>query len=244
MPAAVRAVVDLLRQRLGEWHERIDERLVPRLRLSELSHRRAGALHGGTERRGGDFVVVTHLFADRAQNQTPDDTGGAASGVGPCVAGTGEHRAHPRPGIRGSQRRLRGRPAASLHPDAVISVAGDPVHVAEPAGRGSSEVATALSARVTSGTCARDASLDSGTSRVLLDARRWRDGRSTTWWPSTVPRRYAGVSTGEVHSRSSSSSSQKRVSEHPAMSKLVQNSPTSGWTTATPASSSRRWMVR
>ena len=58
---------------------------------------------------------------------------------------------------------------------------------------------------------------------------------ANTHSPSTSGRRSAAQSTGARQQRSSSSSSQVTVSEHPAMSRLVTYSPTSGATTVMPA---------
>src|SRR5439155_26894701 len=50
-----------------------------------------------------------------------------------------------------------------------------------------------------------------------------------------TPQRSAGVRTGASHSRSRSSSSRSRVTEQPAISRLVMYGPTSDRTTDTPA---------
>ena len=229
--------VDLAREGRAERHERVDHRLVADLGLAVG----ADAVGGGRD-AGGDGcrvgrVVVADRAAERAQRHAPERAGGSAGPVRPGVAGALEHRAGA--GAGGDRRAggVVGGVRAALHADAVVAVAGDRVDAAElvdvrrrwcaarrrrsptPLGGRAGRVA-----RVRHGDDLASASASVGGDRGAAGA--------------TEPRRKAGVSAGADQSRSSSSSTQKRVSEAPAMSKLVQNSPTCGSTTSMPASRS------
>ena len=77
---------------------------------------------------------------------------------------------------------------------------------------------------------ARGMATDAGASSIGSGTSRKTSG----------PRRKAALSHGASHSSSRPWSSQVRVSEHPAMSRLVTNSPTSGATAVSPFRSSCR----
>ena len=196
------------------------------------------------DRPGIDPGVVPERLAERVQHPSPDHPGRAAALVGPGVTGLGERRPGTCTGLHRSPGGRRARPAAALHADPVVPVAGDRVHPAELVGLLADRLGRP-------GQQCRD---ECGGLPRLRTGRRDRPLRglggptSARSRSATEPRRKAGVSAGAVHRRSSSPPdslpSHSRVSEHPAMSKLVQNSPTSGSTTSAPAARSRRSMPR
>ena len=143
--------------------------------------------------------------------------GGAAGLVRPGVAGVLITVPAPGAPLRPLGGSGRGGGAA-LHADAVVAVAGDRVDPAELVGVLVDTVLAISGEQVDDRAACRDSSLVGARGR---DAPVDDVARPTVSRRSVLPLRNAGASAGAAQSRSSSSSSQNRVSERPAMSKLV-----------------------
>src|SRR5262249_11568420 len=96
-------------------------------------------------------------------------------------------------------------------------------------------------AAVPAGAATDDAALGAASVRAVLGARTDAAGHAQ------APHRSAGGRTGASHRRSSSSSNLSRVTEQPAISRLVMYGPTSDRATGTPALSricATSWYIR
>ena len=202
--------------------------LSPSSALPKRLHRgRRRAARRRASRRRSTCVGVAERGADRGRKSAPEHAAGAAGLVAPGVAGRGQHRADP-------------PSAASAAAAAAAAAAAMPTPW-------SPSPATA-SIWPSSSSCSRDVASWRGSPRARSPPRRrrprWPPPRppglpssvtaATGWrsvgWHGACRAGRPGVSAGASQSVSSSSSSQVRVSEQPAMSRLVTSSPTSGAT--------------